>query len=282
MNVPCILSWAEDLLARAGVPSPRVDAEWMLVYVLCCKRSDLALNTSLQADQIKTYRSLVAQRSKRIPLQHLLGETEFYGLRFESTAAALIPRPDTETLVEAVVHSLRPFSAPQILDMGTGTGIIAISLAHEIPLSCLWAVDICKIALALARRNAHLNHVQDRIHLIQGHLFSGIKTSFQFDAIVSNPPYIPTADLSTLEPEVRDHDPRLALDGGADGLDFYRQIIPQSIPHLKANGFLAMEIGYNQTDAVADLISHHSQLGQTTAKQDLTGHNRILICRKKA
>jgi release factor glutamine methyltransferase len=282
MTVSSLLSWAQDILTRANISSPRVDAEWILLHILQCTRPELAFQPTPSHHQIETYRHLIAQRCKRIPLQHLLGETEFYGLRFESTPQALIPRMDTETLVEAVIDRLKHHPAPKILDIGTGSGIIATTLAHELPLSRLWAVDICKSSLDLARRNAHLNHVTNRIHFIQSHLLTALIPTMQFDAIVSNPPYIPTGDILTLEPEVRHHDPHLALDGGVDGLDYYRLIIPQSMPYLKHNGILALEIGHDQAQAITDIISKHKQFGKTITQSDLAGHTRILISQKRA
>ncbi len=281
MTVLQLLSWAEDMLSQAGVSTPRVDAEWILVDILQCRRSELVLHPAPSPQQVETYHDLITQRSKRIPLQHLLGETEFYGLPFKTTPEALIPRPDTETLIETVVARLKDHPAPTLLDIGTGSGIIAITLAHELPRAQVFAMDIAKPPLKLAHQNAHLNRVSQRIHFILSNLFSALIQMPKFDAIVSNPPYIPTQDMLSLEPEVLNHDPHLALDGGSDGLSFYRKIIPQSIPHLTPDGILALEIGYDQANAVSLLIEQHPQWGPISAHKDLFGHTRVLISQKQ-
>lgn len=281
MTIASLLSWAEDELLQADIPSPRADAEWMLVHILHCKRSELIHHPPLSVSQLTTYQNLVAQRCQRIPLQHLLGNTEFYGLIFISTPDALIPRPDTETLVETVLDHLQHKDAPKILDIGTGSGIIAVTLAHELPNAQVFAIDISKPALRLAKQNAHLNGVEDRTHFLQSTLLSSLHATTQFDAIISNPPYIPTTDIATLAPEVRDHDPHVALDGGPDGLDFYRQLIPQSLPHLLPKGLLALEIGHDQCPIITNIFAQHPQFIQTRAHRDLAGHTRILLSHKQ-
>jgi release factor glutamine methyltransferase len=281
MNVLQILSWAEGVLSQAGVSTPRVDAEWILVSILQCRRSELILHPVPSPQQVETYRNLITQRSKRIPLQHLLGETEFYGLPFKTTPEALIPRPDTETLIETVVSRLKDHPAPTLLDIGTGSGIVAITLAHELPHAHVFAIDIAKPPLKLAHQNAYLNRVSQRIYFVQSNLFSALTQMPKFDAIVSNPPYIPTQDILSLEPEVQNHDPHLALDGGSDGLSFYRKIIPQSITRLTPGGILALEIGYNQANAVSRLIEQHPQWGPISAHKDLFGHTRVLVSQKR-
>jgi len=282
MTVLQLLTWAEDILLQAGVSTPRVDAEWILVDILQCSRSELVLQPPPPSQQIETYHHLITQRSKRIPLQHLLGETEFYGLPFKVTPDALIPRPDTETLIETLIARLKDHPAPTLLDIGTGSGIIAITLAHELPRARVIALDIAKPALKLAQQNAHLNRVSHRTHFVSSNLLSALIQTPKFDAIVSNPPYIPTSDILRLEPEVLNHDPHLALDGGSDGLAFYRKIIPHSIPHLTPKGLLALEIGYDQANTVSHIIKQYPQLGPIFAQKDLTGHTRILISQKQS
>lgn len=281
MTIPALLSWAEDVLIHANLNSPRVDAEWILTHILGCSRAELSLSPPPTSQQINTFRHLVTQRTTRIPLQHLLGETEFYGLPFKTTPQALIPRPDTETLVEAVITRLKNHLAPTLLDIGTGSGIIAITLAHALPQAQVIAIDISQPALRLAQENAHLNQVKNRIHFLQSNLFDALGSHIQFDAIVSNPPYIPTSHIATLEPEVRHFDPHLALDGGKDGLDIYRTLIPQSLPHLKPKGILALEIGHDQAQTVSHIITQHPQLTHPTILLDLAGHTRSLLTQKQ-
>ena len=282
MDVHALLSWAEEKLLRARVPSPRTDAEWMMTYILHCGRSDLAVHPPILPRQVKMYRSLVFERAKRVPLQHVLGETEFYGLPFESGPAALIPRPDTETLVESVIHRLAHHRAPQVLDLGTGSGIIAIAIAHALKTSRVLATDLSRPALQLARRNAHLNKVGERTHFIQCHMLSGLSESHSFDAIVSNPPYIPSAEIAGLQPEVRDHDPHTALDGGASGLDYYLEIIPESLQLLKQNGILALEVGDTQSESVLAILAQFAAFESATTHLDLSGRTRFIIAKKQS
>lgn len=277
MTIPSLLSWAETVLANAHVSSPRVDAEWILAHVLNSKRSELLFQSSPSPALLETYQQLVAQRAQRIPLQHLLGETEFYGLSFHISPNALIPRPDTETLIEVAVHHLKTFVAPRILDIGTGSGIIAITLAHELPKARVTALDISSLALSLAHQNAQHNQVGNRVHFVQSDLFSALKAEQSFDAIVSNPPYIRAHHIERLEPEVQDHDPHLALDGGKDGLKFYRKIIPNSLAHLKPHGILALEIGHDQAEAVQSLFKLHPEFSNISMVKDLSDNPRVVF-----
>ena len=278
-----ILTWASDILGQAGVSSPRVDAEWVLAHVLQCSRSELHLRARqpLAPAQCATFRSMIFRRANRIPLQHLLGNTEFYGLPFYTSPDALIPRPETETLVEVAIDHLTDCPNPHILDIGTGSGIIAIALAKERPASHVIGADISHGALCLARRNARLNGVSDRISFVQTDLLAAFAKPEQFHAILSNPPYIPRSAIDALQPEVRAFDPRLALDGGSDGLSFYRKIIPRSIPLLARDGLLGLEIGHDQADAVAQLIRRHLGLTHTATYADLCGHPRAVLARKQ-
>jgi len=269
---------ATETLANAQISSPRIDAEWLLADVLQCTRSDLHLNPhqTLSAKQHKHFCDLIDRRAQRIPLQHLVGKTEFYGLPFFASPNALIPRPETETLIETVLK--RAPNHAQILDIGTGSGIIAITLAHELPNARVIATDISCKSLRLARQNAHLNHVAHKISFLQADLLSAIATPFNI--IVSNPPYIATKDIDTLEPEVCTHDPIQALDGGTDGLDFYRKIIPASTSLLWPDGLLALEIGHNQIAAVLHLLDRQPTLGAIGSQADLSGHPRVVFAHR--
>ncbi|MDP6040280.1 MAG: peptide chain release factor N(5)-glutamine methyltransferase [Candidatus Latescibacteria bacterium] len=282
-TIHALLSWAENLLQNAGISSPRADAEWMLTYVLTCSRSELYLHQTQTVTHQQTtyYRELISQRAKRIPLQHLLGQTEFYGLPFYTTPDALIPRPETETLVEIVIDHLKDHANPRILDIGTGSGIIAIALAKELPKSHIIAVDISLKALRLASQNARLNNVSDRISFLQTDLLAPFAPPEHFHAIISNPPYIPSSDINTLEPEVRAHDPQIALDGGSDGLDFYRKLIPDSIPLLAQGGLIGFEIGHNQADPVTQILTQQTDLTHIFTHTDLSNHPRVVLAQKQ-
>ena len=278
-SIPHLLIWARDILIKAGVPSPQVDAEWTLAHVLECPRSELLMRARqpLTPAQNATFRNLIHRRADRIPLQHLLGNTEFYGLPFYTSPDALIPRPETETLVEVILNQLKNGINLRILDIGTGSGIIAITLSKALAESHIIATDISRKALCLASQNAHLNSVSDRISFLQTDLLTPFATPKSFHAIFSNPPYIPSGAIDALQPEVRACDPRLALDGGCDGLDFYRKIIPASVPLLAPGGLLGLEIGHDQTDAVTQLIGRQIGLTHIATHTDLSGYSRAVL-----
>lgn len=246
-----VLNWTTGYLSEKGVENARREAEWLLCEATGMDRVGLylAFDKPLLAAELSAYRALVTRRGKREPLQHILGSQEFDGLDFFVTKEVLIPRHDTETLVEAAVRH-----APQartVLDIGTGSGCIAISLARRLPLAAITAVDLSPHALAVARRNAE-QHGTD-INFQLGSFFEPV-AGRKFDLIVSNPPYITTADLAALQPEVRDFEPTLALDGGPDGLDAYRVLTSAAPEHLNADGWLLFEVGAGQGDEVKTLL----------------------------
>jgi release factor glutamine methyltransferase len=204
------------------------------------------------------YFELLERRASGEPIQYIVGETEFYGLPFRVTPAVLIPRPETEHLVEQAIDRATQFADPRIpplsiLDIGTGSGCIAIALAHQLPGATVTAIDLSSDALDLARQNAQLNNVANRIRFLQGDLLAPVAGE-QFHLIVSNPPYVPTADRPTLSVEVRDHEPALALFAGDDGLEIYRRLVPAAHAALVPGGHLFLEIGYGQQPAVTALV----------------------------
>lgn len=247
-----VLTWTKEYLAGKGVENARLEAEWLLCEALALDRVGLYLNFDkpLSDAELTTFRQMVARRAKREPLQHILGTQEFMGLEFKVSPAVLIPRHDTETLLQEALR-VAP-NAATALDIGTGSGCVAISLAKNLANTGVVSVDISAEALELAAQNAADNGVQ--VDFRQGSIFEPVAGE-RFDLIVSNPPYIPTADLAGLEPEVRDYEPRTALDGGADGLVFYRQIITQAAEHLTARGWLLVEIGIGQGEQVKELFA---------------------------
>ena len=230
----------------------------------------------LTCDQAQSYKQLVERRYSGEPIQYIIGETEFYGLSFRVTPDVLIPRPETEHLVEKVIELAANFISPRIADIGTGSGAIAVALAHELPQASITATDLSNTALAIARENARRNRVN--LRFLQGDLLEPVQGE-QFEIIISNPPYIPTHDRDSLAVEVREHEPALALFAGEDGLDIYRQLIPAALAALVPGGFLALEIGYGQSEAVTALFAT-SGFDAICFVPDLQGIPRVAFAQK--
>ena len=231
----------------------RQDAETLLLHVLRNNKAWLMAHRddTLPEDQAARFRQLIERRYTGEPIQYITGETEFYGLPFRVTPDVLIPRPETEHLVEKALTLASGFPQLRILDIGTGSGAIAIALAHHLPDAQIIAVDISPAALAIARENADRNGVA--IRFLESNLLGAVSGE-EFDMIVSNPPYVPTADRDSLSVEVRDHEPALALFAGKDGLDIYRRLIPVAFAALTSGGHLLLEIGYDQSDSIFALL----------------------------
>lgn len=251
-----VLTSASEYLAERGVENPRFNAEYLLAHVLGKRRLDLYLEFDRLLDETERVplRELVRQRGKRLPLQHVLGTTEFFGRRFLCDSRALIPRPETEQLLElALVHlpSDQPIS---LLDSGTGSGVIAATLALERPHASIDATDISPAALTLASENLTNHRVKNQVRLQQADLFP--HTGGPYKAILANLPYIPSSEITSLSPEVQ-CDPLQALDGGSDGLDLLRRLIGAASNHLQPDGWIWLEIGYNQSEAVLSLIEQN-------------------------
>ena len=278
-----VLAAMAHSLADAGVPDPRADVEWLLAAVLKTSRSGIFVNPRrrLTHAQYKRLRVFVQKRRTRVPLQHLLGETEFFSLPFYVGPEALIPRPETEILVETLVDRLDAHTGPRVLDVGTGAGPVAVALAHALPGSRLVATDVSPAALRLAARNARRNDVRQRIAFVCADLFAAFRSRAVFHAVVSNPPYVATRDLPALQPEVRCFDPRLALDGGPDGLAFHRLIIAHASDHLKRGGWLALEVADGSAPDVLNLVAQSSGFNHEGTISDLTGTERVLLARKR-
>lgn len=268
-----VLDWTKGYLAEKGVENARLEAEWLLCAALGMDRVGLYVNFDkpLTSAELAACRALVARRARREPLQYILGSQDFYGLDFEVAPGVLIPRHDTETLVQEAAVRCPPQG--KVLDIGVGSGCIAIALAKALPGIGITGCDASKAALELAQRNAARHGVS--LELVHGSLFEPF-AGRTFDLIVSNPPYIPTADLDALQPEVRDHEPRQALDGGADGLDFYRRIIPEALCHLGAGGWLLLEIGIGQAADVIGLLETAGFFAEIFSARDPGGIERVI------
>jgi release factor glutamine methyltransferase len=234
----------------------RQDAETLLLHVLGKNRSWLLAHSEeeLSASETTRYGDLLNRRYRGEPIQYITGEAEFYGLPFRVTPAVLIPRPETELLVEKIIHLGPLFRKPRLVDVGTGSGAIAIAFAHDWSHAEITAIDLSATALALARRNAERIGFADCIRFLQGDLLTPVAQE-KFDIVASNPPYVPTSDRNTLAVEVRDHEPALALFAGPDGLDICRRLIPQAFACLVPGGFIALEIGHGQSQSVAALLA---------------------------
>lgn len=273
-----ILAWTKEFLLAKGVANARLEAEWLLCAAMGLDRVGLYLqfDKPLSDAELATYRALVTRRARREPLQHILGSQEFCGLDFEVTAEVLIPRHDTEVLVTEALNRMP--EARTVLDIGTGSGCIAVALHKRLPLAQVTATDLSAAALAVARRNA-AKHAAP-LEFLCGSLFAPL-AGRSFDLIVSNPPYIPTADIDTLDQEVRDYDPRAALDGGNDGLDIYRALVPAAVAHLNPGGWLVVEIGIGQAKDVARLFRACGGFGEPIVALDSAGIERVVGAQKK-
>jgi release factor glutamine methyltransferase len=252
-------NWVQNGEARLrGGPHPeraRLDAETLLMHLIHRDRAFLIAHQHkiLTAEGAVRYYALIEQRMAGEPIQYITGETEFYGLPFRVTRDVLIPRPETEHLVEKVLSLAANFKKPRIVDVGTGSGAIAVALAHKLPGAEITAIDISAAALSIARGNAELNGVAERIRFLEGDLLAPV-TGEQFELVVSNPPYVAESDRESLAVEVRDYEPAVALFAGR-GLDVYRRLIPGARELLAPGGYLALEIGYGQDSAIARLLA---------------------------
>ena len=255
---------------KNGVDSPRLNIEHLLAHVLGKKRMELYLefDRPLADQELEPLRALVKRRAAGEPLQHLLGTAEFHGRTFACDKRALIPRPETEQLCELV---LAAGAAKRVLDVGTGSGVIALTLAAEWPQAQVEALDLSPDALALAHENAARHGLAERVRFAHSDLLAEV--SGEFDLIVANLPYIDTAEISQLTREVR-HDPSAALDGGARGLEIFARFFPQAARHLR--GRLALEIGHDQSAALTDLLAAHN-FQDIRAVSDYQGRNRFLF-----
>ena len=279
-----VIQKSTDFLAKKGVEGPRLQTELLLAHVLQLPRMKLYLNfeRKLGAPELDSLRALVQRRGQREPLQHLVGTAPFCGLDIAVNRHVLIPRPETELLAEAGWQFLATLNLPAAtaLDFGTGSGCLAIALAAKCPAARVVALDISTEALALAQQNVVRNNVSERVEFRPGDGFAALSAGAQFDLIISNPPYIPSAEIDTLEPEVRDHDPRGALDGGADGLDFYRRLATEAGAFLKPQGKIMLEFGDGQAEAIGAVFT--AQGWQMDAvREDYAGKPRFLIASLK-
>jgi release factor glutamine methyltransferase len=269
-------------LRKAGVPEARREAGSLLALALDRDRSFILSHADheISPAQLEIFREYVEQRASRKPLQHITGRQEFYGLEFEVTPDVLIPRPETELLIDTTLKLVEQDRSIFICDVGTGSGCIAVTLLNRLPAARAVAVDVSPAALEVAQRNATRHAVSDRIEFVLSDCFEALDPHRgSFDLIVSNPPYVADGALDGLQREVRDFEPRMALEAGADGLSIIRRLVTDSEAFLKTGGYLLIEIGYDQHEAVDQLVDRRAWK-LLDIHQDLQGIPRIVVLQK--
>ncbi|MFC1485584.1 peptide chain release factor N(5)-glutamine methyltransferase [Candidatus Latescibacterota bacterium] len=283
MRVIDMLTAATAHLKERGFENARLEVERLLGEVLGLSRIDLYLSFErpVTDKERSRFRALYRRRLKHEPLQYILGFTGFHYITVKSDRRAFVPRPETELLTQAAIDELLHRNDPVFIDLGTGSGVIALSILNAIPEARGVAVDIDENALALARENARLLEVADRIVFVRGDMTVPLTRYGLFDVVVSNPPYITRSEIDRLEPEVRDHDPRVALDGGADGLAYFNPIVGYAHLILKPGGVLLMECGAGQADKILQRIHGSDRYSEEATIRDLSGRDRIVRARTR-
>jgi release factor glutamine methyltransferase len=258
------INLSADYLSRKNIESSRINAENLLAHVLKCKRLDLylAFDRPLKENEINDYRELIRRRGTSEPLQYIIGNVEFYGLNFKVNPSVLIPRPETELLIEKVLGSINKKEAVNILDIGTGSGNIAISLAKYLPEAHIMAIDISEEAIKVAKENSELNDIDGKINFYKlDFMNDNLLKNRDFDLIVSNPPYVSLKEYSNLNPELQNYEPRIALTDENDGLNYYRLISKQAKYLLKTAGKIFYEVGLGQSEDVKNMLIENNFIG---------------------
>jgi len=278
-----LLNWIVDYFTQKEIDSPRLSAEMLLSFVLGMKRIELYMyfDRQVEPDKLAELRSLTKRCGTNEPLAYLIGKTEFYSLEILLSPDCLIPRPETELLAERAIEFLRARNSEQyVCDLCTGSGCVAIAIAKNFKPAKIIATDISDAALNIAAKNVELHNLHDRIELLCGDLFEPIISGLdvtEFDLIVCNPPYVSTAEYESLDSNVKDYEPKLALHAGPEGLDVYKRIIEKAGEHLKPNGALMMEIGYNQAEPIRNLLKKTGYFSEIKIEKDTAKNDRIAI-----
>jgi release factor glutamine methyltransferase len=281
-----LLNWVTDYLATKGIESPRLSAELLLSHVLGLKRIDLytQFNKQVPRQQLDNLHDLVKRAGLHEPVAYLTGKTEFYSLEFDITADCMIPRPETELLVQRAIEFLRARSGiQQVFDLCTGSGCIAVAIAKNFANARITATDISAVALEVAARNVEKHRLTEHIRLLCGDLFEPVIQQLdvsQFDLIICNPPYVSTVEYENLDKNVKGYEPESALLAGADGLDVYRRIIEKVDEFLKPGAALMLEIGYAQGPAVTELLEQTGAFAEIKIEKDIHDNDRVVTTRK--
>ena len=283
-----LIGWATEYFDTHHIDSPRTSAEILLAHALSLKRIDLYLryDQPLNSDELNRFKLLIKRRINREPVAYILGYKEFWSMNLEVNRSVLIPRPETECLVERTLESLAVDSNPDcksILELGTGSGAVLVALASENPRHLYVGTDISSDAVRVARQNAIRHGLGEKIRFIVANWFEPFDAkSGRFDLIVSNPPYIRSGDMMRLQPEIHAYEPRLALDGAEDGLRDLRHIIQCAYCYLKPAGVLILEMGHDQKEALRQIVNTSGQYEDAEFYKDYSGHDRIVSMRKRS
>ena len=280
-TIGSLLQWTQQYFSQKGIESPRLDAEILLSHVLQKERIYLYAHYDepMNPQELAAYREMVKQRASRLSVAHILGTRAFMGLDFHVSTDVLIPRPETELLVETALEMTEKDKPISILDIGTGSGAILISLLYYLPQAVGIGADVSAKALEIARENGSALGVAERVQWLESDLFSHVAAQ-SFDWVISNPPYLTAADMQQLQPEVR-HDPALALFGGTDGLDVYRRLAKESPMYVKKDGYMMVEIGAGQTDDVITIFTQDGWYTHIKTIKDYGGVERVILFSRK-
>ncbi|MBW1650719.1 MAG: peptide chain release factor N(5)-glutamine methyltransferase [Deltaproteobacteria bacterium] len=279
-----IINWTTSYFKSLEIETSRMDAEILLAYVLNIKRIDLYLNYDkpLLANELNSFKTLIIRRKEKEPIAYIIGAKEFWSMEFTVTKDVLIPRPDTEILVEAAVAAIKKIKDKgklKILELGVGSGAVISTIAFSAPDNIFFGTDICKKALNIAKQNGKKHNL--KINFFLSDWFSAFKEKkVKFDIIISNPPYIPTEDIQGLAPEIKLYEPVSALDGGGNGLDSVNKIISDARFYLNKNGLLLLEIGFDQKKRVFDMVNSKEEYENPVCLKDYGGNNRVVIVKK--
>ncbi len=284
-TILALIRWADERFKKEGLATPRLDAEVLLAETLGMERVGLYthFDQPLKPDELARFKKLILRRLRREPVAYILGKREFWSLPFKVTPDVLIPRPETEILVSEALKTQAHLDgkALRILEIGTGSGAISIALAKGLPIARVVATDLSAKALSVAEENALQNGVREQIHFLQGDLFQPLQKGERFDLVITNPPYIPREQFPSLMPEVRDFEPRIALDGGMKGLDFFQRALPMVGKFLDPGGWFLAEMGAGQDEEILKIVEKIPDLDSFDFVKDLAGIKRVFKARKK-